>query len=156
MTVTIDLINESNQVIEPLVLDQIKRSIEVVLSSEQVVKPCEISFLIVDNAEIRGLNAQFRHMDKATDVLSFPQYEPFSAQTSKDPYLYLGDVVISAEQAAEQAKTFGHSFEREMVYLTVHSIFHLLGYDHLTDADKAVMRAKEKMVLKTLGIFKEV
>lgn len=156
MELIIDLTNESEIVLENNIINQIEFAIKKVLESENITKPCEISFLVTDNLKIKSLNKEFRSKDEATDVLSFPQYEPFVIYKTKDLYLYLGDVVISAEKVTEQALNFGHSFEREMVYLTVHSILHLIGYDHMVPDEQVIMRNKEKEILKSLGIFKEV
>lgn len=127
---------------------------------KQVVKEClvlegksldyEISISFVDNEEIRLLNKEYRNIDKVTDVLSFPLDENIPV-----PIPLLGDIVISAEKALEQAKTYGHSFVREVAYLTAHSMLHLLGYDHMEKEEKDVMRSKEKEVMKRLKIFKD-
>lgn len=114
----------------------------------------EISVLFVDDARIQALNKEFRNKDEVTDVLSFPQYESLKDDGVSDPFIYLGDVVISLEQATRQAEEFGHSLEREIVYLTVHSVLHLFGYDHMTEDEKREMRDKEKTVLRALKIFK--
>lgn len=127
---------------------------------KQVVKEClvlegksldyEISISFVDNEEIRLLNKEYRNIDKVTDVLSFPLDENIPV-----PIPLLGDIVISTEKALEQAKTYGHSFVREVAYLTAHSMLHLLGYDHMEKEEKDVMRSKEKEVMKRLKIFKD-
>ncbi len=127
---------------------------------KQVVKEClvlegksldyEISISFVDNEEIRLLNKEYRNIDKVTDVLSFPLDENIPV-----PIPLLGDIVISVEKALEQAKTYGHSFVREVAYLTAHSMLHLLGYDHMEKEEKDVMRSKEKEVMKRLKIFKD-
>ena len=115
---------------------------------EQVVREClileeksldyEISISFVDNEEIRKLNRQYRNVDSNTDVLSFPLEEDALV-----PVPLLGDIIISAEKALEQSKVYGHSF-KEVAYLTAHSMFHLLGYDHMEEREKALMRSKEK------------
>ena len=110
----------------------------------------EVSVSFVDNEEIRELNREYRNVDSPTDVLSFPMEEDSLGLFTP----LLGDIVISLERALEQSKEYGHSFEREIAYLTAHSMFHLLGYDHMTNEDKKVMREKEKSVMKTLKIFK--
>ena len=112
-----------------------------------------LSVSFVDKAEIRRLNKEYRNVDAVTDVLSFPQFDGFDyLQTWME--IELGDVVICAEKAREQAEEYGHSYERELIYLFVHSVFHLLGYDHMTDEDKAVMRAAEEDVMGKLGIVR--
>lgn len=112
----------------------------------------EISISFVDNNEIRNLNAAYRNKDTVTDVLSFPQYENIDMIDIEQSYICLGDVVLSIEKASEQAKEFGHSLQREQLYLIVHSIFHLLGYDHMTDEEKKVMREKEENVMKRIQL----
>ncbi len=126
---------------------------------EQVVREClileeksldyEISISFVDNEEIRKLNKQYRNVDSNTDVLSFPLEENVPV-----PMPLLGDIIISAEKALEQSKAYGHSFLREVAYLTAHSMFHLLGYDHMEEGERALMRSKEKDLMKRLRIFK--
>lgn len=110
----------------------------------------EISLTFVDNEEIRGLNREYRKIDRETDVLSFPMEQ----DESQLPVPMLGDIVISAEKALEQSTEYGHSFIREISYLTVHSMLHLLGYDHIDENEKLIMRNKEKEVMKKLKIFK--
>ena len=111
----------------------------------------ELSITFVDDEEIRVLNKTYRDVDKHTDVLSFPMYD----EDEDVPYTpLLGDIVISIETAKRQSEEFGHTVEREIAYLTAHSMFHLLGYDHLEDDDKKEMRGKEKQAMKNLKIFK--
>ena len=120
-------------------------------------KKCEISLSFVDEEKIRQLNKDFRSIDRVTDVLSFPIEDFFNEDREtllEKPYLMLGDVVICLDVARKQAKDLGHYFEREIMYLTCHSILHLLGYDHIEENDKKIMRAKEKEVMKNLGVFK--
>lgn len=111
---------------------------------------CGISVSFVSPEEIRSLNLEYRGVDKETDVLSFPQFE------SKDDIIgeiiELGDVVISKEQAIKQAKEFGHSFDRELIYLFVHSVLHLLGYDHMSGEEKKSMRKREEEVMSYLNL----
>ncbi len=113
----------------------------------------EISVTFVDDTEIQVLNKEYRGIDKSTDVLSFPMGEDESFDTPFTPLL--GDIVISAETAQRQSVEFGHSFDREIAYLTAHSMLHLIGYDHIDEEDKKTMREKEKLVMKNLGIFKK-
>ncbi|WP_077367957.1 rRNA maturation RNase YbeY [Anaerosalibacter sp. Marseille-P3206] len=124
--------------------------IEESLNIEGKSKEVEVSVSFVDNEEIRQLNRDFRNVDSPTDVLSFPMNEDSDAFFTP----ILGDIVISLERALEQSVEFGHTFEREIAYLTAHSMFHLLGYDHMTDEEKSIMREKEKQVMKNLKIFK--
>ncbi|MGO1368129.1 MAG: rRNA maturation RNase YbeY [Senegalia sp. (in: firmicutes)] len=129
---------------------------------ENVIKECleyedfgfnyEISVSFVDNTEIKELNKRFRAKDIETDVLSFPMEDELEGEN----YIpILGDIIISAEEASIQAKEFGHGLEREIAYLTAHSMFHLMGYDHLNEEEKLLMRKKEKDVMKKLKIFKQ-
>ena len=131
----------------------IRRACTAVLRNEKFDGPAEVSVTFVDNLEIRRLNAQFRNIDSETDVLSFPLGENGEYDINHDTGAkLLGDVVISLEKAQEQAVTVGHSFEREVCYLTVHSMLHLLGYDHMQPEEKRVMRVKEEEVMTQLGL----
>ena len=134
----------------------VREAVEATLDYEQYGNPCEVSVSFVDNAEIRDLNKKFRGIDKATDVLSFPlfDYEGESEEPPVDEMLgMLGDVVLSLEKAKSQAKTYGHSFEREVAFLTVHSMLHLLGYDHeLSDEDDADMRRRQTEIVEKMGL----
>ena len=114
----------------------------------------ELSVTFVDPEEIRILNRDYRGVDKVTDVLSFPQFEG-ADEMPQQGELCLGDVVICREKAAGQAEEFGHSFEREIIYLFTHSVLHLLGYDHMTDEDKRQMRQREEEVMEYLGIGRQ-
>jgi len=111
----------------------------------------EISVSFVSEEEINALNKLYRGIDKVTDVLSFPQYGSIE-EFPKEGKLCLGDVVICTDQALLQADEFGHSPERELVYLFVHSVFHLLGHDHLTDDHKDMMREREEKVMKIVNL----
>ena len=134
----------------------VREAIEATLDYEQYGNPCEVSVSFVDNAEIRGLNKKFRSIDKATDVLSFPlfDYDGESEEPPVDEMLgMLGDIVLSLEQAAIQAEEYGHSFEREVAFLTVHSMLHLLGYDHETgEEDEADMRRRQSEIMDLMGL----
>lgn len=110
----------------------------------------EISISFVDNIEIKQLNKEYRAVDSETDVLSFPMDDDFNVPTP-----LLGDIIISMEKANEQALEYGHSLEREVAYLTAHSMFHLMGYDHISEEEKQNMRGNEKKVMKNLKLFKE-
>ena len=111
----------------------------------------EISLTLVDAEEIQQLNRDYRNVDKVTDVLSFPQFDDLN-DLPEDGEIMLGDVIICRQRAEEQAEEFGHSVEREMVYLFVHSVCHLLGYDHMEDDEKAEMRAKEESVMEQINV----
>ena len=120
---------------------------------------CEVGLSFVSSAEIQELNAQYREVDEATDVLSFPMYEnaddireALSLDTDRpEPSLLLGDVVICIDIAKKQAEEIGQSLEEEILYLFIHSVLHLLGYDHETEKDKRTMRAVEKDILRYLS-----
>jgi probable rRNA maturation factor len=111
----------------------------------------EVSLTFVDAKEIQQLNSAYRGIDQVTDVLSFPQFESPS-EIPKEGYILLGDVVICIDKALEQAETYGHSPERELLYLFVHSMFHLLGYDHHSEEEQSVMRQAEESILARLGL----
>lgn len=128
----------------------IKKSLEI----EGIDNKAEVSVLFVDNNEIKELNKNFRGIDKETDVLSFPQYCDLKSIKDKEQNLILGDIVISLEKSREQALEYGHSFEREVAFLTAHSMFHLLGYDHDNEENTRIMRKKEERVLELLGILR--
>ena len=138
----------------------IRRCCHAVLRMEGFTDAAEISVTFVDNEQIRELNAQYRNKDSATDVLSFPmfQLEPGCAPEDWTDYLDmetgmcpLGDMCISLERAVAQAKEFGHSVKREVGYLTIHSMLHLLGYDHLDEGpQKKQMRGREEAIAATI------
>ncbi len=148
--------NETNEDIN--IKNDLEKVIREVLDVEKVdQEKCEVSLSFVDEEKIRQLNKDFRSIDRVTDVLSFPIEDFFNEDREnilEKPYLMLGDVVICLDVARKQADDLGHSFEREVMYLTCHSILHLLGYDHIEDDDKKIMRAREKEVMKNLGVFK--
>ena len=116
---------------------------------------CEISVTFVDMEEIHELNKLHRGVDKPTDVLSFPQFEDVCEEAPEEREICLGDVVICREKAAEQAEEFGHSFEREILYLFVHSVLHLLGYDHMEEGEKKVMRAREEKIMEHIDVLRD-
>lgn len=136
----------------------IRRSCHAVLEAEKFEGPAEISVTFVDNAEIQRLNKQYRNKDAATDVLSFPLGENNEYDINQETgAAMLGDIVISMERAMEQAELYGHSLQREVAFLTVHSMFHLLGYDHENGGMEAVrMREKEEAALIQLGLPRTV
>lgn len=125
------------------------------LEYEDFHTDCEISVSFVTGDEIKEINSQFRHIDKETDVLSFPMLtfeEDEEAEVNENDEIILGDIIISVERAKEQAKEYGHSLEREIAFLTAHSMFHLLGYDHMEENEEKEMFAKQKEVLDILGV----
>lgn len=136
----------------------IRRSCNAVLEFEKFPYPAEISVTFVDNAAIAALNEQYRHKPVPTDVLSFPLGENGEYDTNEDTgCVLLGDIIISMEKAMEQARLYGHPLQREVAFLTVHSMFHLLGYDHEGGGLEAVrMREKEEAALIQLGLPRTV
>ena len=133
-----------------LVLDACKAALEV----EGFMEPAEINVTFVSDDKIRKINREFRNIDSSTDVLSFPLgFEGDYDVNPENDRLMLGDVIISAEHAKAQADFFGHSLDREIAYLTVHSVFHLLGYDHVDEGEnKRIMRKKEGDALSIIGL----
>ena len=141
---------------QPLVSAVIKQCIHTVLAAEKVTADCEINVLVTDDNQIRQINSASRNIDKATDVLSFPMFslEAGTVPENWDEYVDpesglcpLGDMAISLERAVAQAREFGHSASREVGYLTIHSMLHLLGYDHLDEGpQKAQMRKREEEI----------
>ena len=127
--------------------------------------PLCVEVIFVDGEEIRRLNREMRDTDKVTDVLSFPALDGIKGQAIKGedfPYeideegnLVIGSIAVCCERAKEQAEEYGHSYRRELHYLLVHGIMHCLGYDHMTDGEKAEMREKEEYILSKLGITRE-
>lgn len=142
----------------------IKRCIRAVLEQEMITAPCEINVLITDDTGIRELNRTIRQIDKPTDVLSFPMFDleagnpPCNWGEYIDPdtgLCPLGDMAISLERAIAQANEYGHSVRREVGYLTIHSMLHLLGYDHLDEGEqKKQMRAREEAIASTIPNMK--
>ena len=149
--------------IPPAVEEQLRRSILAALEDEGVDVPCMIAVIVTDDAVIRETNLANRGVDSPTDVLSFPMFPMKPGEKPRadwaDPgtdKVYLGDMMISLERANAQATEFGHSPEREMCYLAVHSVLHLLGYDHLDEGPmKAQMREQEEAILGRLGIARD-
>ena len=144
----------------------IRKVIRTALAAEGVDFPCEVDVLLTDDAGIHAINLQQRGVDRPTDVLSFPMLEltpgvppDGTGEDQRDPetgLCPLGDMVISMEHVAAQAKEYGHSNRRELAYLVVHSVLHLLGYDHLDEGpQKKQMRGREEAILAELGINRE-
>ena len=141
---------------KPLISAIIKKCVEATLVAENVCVPCEINVLVTNDKGIHAINQACRGIDKPTDVLSFPMFQLEAGNPPKDWDSYidpetdmcpLGDMAISLERAIAQAKEFGHSTRREVGYLTIHSMLHLLGYDHMDDGpQKAQMRAREEAI----------
>ena len=148
------LANDTNEDLDlELIRQKALKTITEVLKVENFNENAEVSLSIVDKDTIHKLNKDYRNVDRETDVLSFPMDEE-AFDNEGSPIFLLGDIVICLDVARNQAAEFGHSLEREMMYLICHSTLHLLGYDHIEEDDKAKMRAKEKEVMKNLGVFK--
>lgn len=146
---------------QPLVASIIRRCIRATLDAESVRIPCEINILVTDDHGIHEINKATRQIDKPTDVLSFPMFQLEAGNPPSDWEEYLdyetglcplGDMCISLERAAAQAKEFGHSMKREVGYLTIHSMLHLLGYDHLDEGEqKRQMRQREEAIAASIA-----
>ncbi|MGN1306085.1 MAG: rRNA maturation RNase YbeY [Faecousia sp.] len=146
----------------PALTIHLHRCISAALAAEGVEVPCEINVLVTDDAGIRAINRTTRSIDSATDVLSFPMFSftpgafPSDVGVLIDPQtglLPLGDMAISLERARDQSKRFGNTLKREVGYLTIHSILHLLGYDHLDEGEmKRQMRTREELIAAELGL----
>lgn len=138
----------------------IRRTIRTALAAEGLTAPCEVDVLLTDDNGIHEINRELRQVDRPTDVLSFPEFELAPGQLpgpeDADPgtgLIPLGDMVLSMERVAAQAREYGHSKRRELSYLVTHSVLHLLGYDHLDEGPmKAQMRAREEAIMALLGL----
>lgn len=144
--------------------------IKAAILSEACPYECEVNLTLTDNDGIRVLNQEYRELDVPTDVLSFPMvdyevpgdFSHLDTLEAKNMYfnletgeLLLGDIVISVERAREQAQEYGHSLEREIAFLTAHSMLHLMGYDHMEDEERVVMEQKQEQILQELGITRD-
>lgn len=135
----------------------------LVLCERGVDRDCQVSLTFCDNDTIREINRKYRNIDKPTDVLSFPMIEYGDGERFDNSYgpdeidmdtgeIVLGDIVISLERADEQAVEYGHSIEREISFLMVHGMLHILGFDHQSESDRMTMRAEEERILGKLGM----
>ncbi len=140
-----------------LLRHRIRIAAKAALAYEHFTKDTILSITFTDNEGIRALNNEYRHKDSATDVLSFPMYTMRDGDVpEEDMAAELGDIVLSLERAGEQAKEYGHSFERETAFLTVHSVLHLLGYDHETSPEEeADMFRRQREIMEILGLKRE-
>lgn len=138
--------------------DIVKRVFEECFKEEQLQdSKLYITVTFTNPKNIQSINKEYRNIDRPTDVLSFPMYqkEELDQKIEKKDFQYqdiLGDIVISIPKVEEQAKEYGHSFERELSYMLVHGFYHLMGYDHIEEEDKKQMRKKEEKILETLNI----
>ncbi len=157
MSAKADVFTRNEQKIEtvtPSLRALTRRAVKAALEYEKVGFVPEVSVTFTDNEGIRELNAAHRNIDRPTDVLSFPLFEKKELADASDGDA-LGDIVISLEKAREQANEYGHSFEREVAFLTVHSMLHLLGYDHeISEADEKEMFFRQEEILKTMGLLR--
>ena len=160
--ITVRYTNKLDQ--HPALTIHLVRCIRTALEQEGVHVPCEINVLVTDDRGIRGINLATRKIDKETDVLSFPMFNFIPEQFPEDVKAYLdpqtgllplGDMAISLERAKDQAKRFDNTLKREVGYLTIHSVLHLLGYDHLDEGpQKRQMRIREEIIAGELGLLR--
>ncbi|MDY2793869.1 MAG: rRNA maturation RNase YbeY [Peptostreptococcus porci] len=150
MKIILDNRQDDKEISEDL-LKKIEKVIVACLEYEDYSDDYEVSLSFVTNDEIKNLNRDFRNIDKVTDVLSFPMLSDDDFEIEYEEYS-LGDIVISVDRAEQQAIEYDHSFEREICFLVCHSMFHLLGYDHMQEDEAEEMHTKEKNVLDSLGI----
>ena len=154
--------NETDFEIDQRQIDELNRVCETVLQMEECNFDAEISFTITDNEGIREINRDYRDIDRATDVLSFPMLEFDDEEIdaefeTENGMVILGDIVISIERAEEQAKELNHSLRRELSYLGAHSMLHLLGYDHVDNPEgERIMIKKQNTVLNDLGLTRDI
>lgn len=155
------ILNQQNEIkVSKKLKELIKSSAESTLKFFDLRTDVEISVMLTDNDEIRTLNKLHRDIDRATDVLSFPMFEYDEkgeiredfAEVNEMGEICLGDIVISLERAREQSEEYGHSFEREVGFLTVHSMLHLLGYDHMTPEEEEEMFGYQEEILNEMGL----
>ncbi len=130
-----------------------KRAVNETLKYEEAERCCEVSVTFVDCDEIKRLNRDFRNKDSVTDVLSFPTFDDGEIIAFESEAVALGDVIICYDRCLEQSVEFGHSVEREVAYLTVHSVLHLLGYDHMTPDEEKEMTAKQDEIIQKVRLF---
>lgn len=155
MRLKIDWSDEQNKIKAGFGLKRlIRRAIHTALHYEGFAWDSRVSVTFTDNEGIREKNREFRSIDAPTDVLSFPMYDMKNGDMPEaGEECELGDIVLSLERAAEQAEEFGHPFRREAAFLTVHSVLHLLGYDHVdSEEEEMVMRGKQRDIMKKLGL----
>lgn len=157
MILTLDFIDETNEVSE-----EGQRLVESILQfaakKENIQEGTELSVTFVDNKRIQEINKEYRHKDSATDVISFALEEMGEEEIEiigADMPRMLGDIIISIERTKEQAEEYGHSFDRELGFLSLHGFLHLLGYDHMTEEDETVMFSRQKEILGEYGLSRE-
>ncbi len=156
MKLTVYFENQNDEAVSYKFKMLLRRAIEETLAYEQYGNDVQVSVTLTDDDGIRELNARYRGIDAPTDVLSFPLFD-YEGETDEPPIdemeNMLGDIVLNLERARAQAEEFGHGFEREAAFLTVHSMLHLLGYDHETgERDEADMRARQRDIMEQMGL----
>ena len=160
MSHKISVTGEKKGINNPKLAAMLRRTVKAALSAEGVACDCEVNILLTDDEGIREVNRDMRDIDRSTDVLSFPMFDlvpgehPDEYDADPDTGLVpLGDMCISVERAQAQAQEYGHSFDREICYLCVHSVLHLLGYDHLDEGEmKRQMRSREEEIMSQLKL----
>ena len=152
MKILIDKNPETLEV-ENIFESELNRAAEVV-GEVYGAKNAEVSIILTDDKTIHELNKKYRGIDRATDVLSFAFRESDEPEILNAEFETLGEIIISVERAKVQAEEFGHSFLREIIFLEVHGLLHLLGYDHIEDADRIEMEAEQKFIMEKLGIVR--
>lgn len=153
MEITIDKTVELDESLER----EIERAVETI-GELYDAENCEVSIILTDDARIRELNREYRGIDRPTDVLSFALHEsdePEIIFDGEDQIDALGDIIVSVERARAQALEYGHSFRREIIFLIVHGMLHLLGYDHIEEADRLEMEAEQKFIMNELEIGRD-
>lgn len=145
---------DKDENIEKKILETVKASLEV----ENAKCDINLSLVITDNKNIQEINKEQRNIDNPTDVLSFPGYEKeewIELKNREDELVYIGDIVVSKEKIIKQAKEYNTGFEREFCYLIAHGMLHLMGYDHMQEEDKKIMREKEEEIMKKLNLGRD-
>ncbi|MDO5028493.1 MAG: rRNA maturation RNase YbeY [Bacillota bacterium] len=162
--VQIEILNQSQETIDEKYYTLIDKAIDTALDLMGIEENILGSVFLVDKDQIQEINRDYRQVDKVTDVLSFPMdlvdfisYEDrpkdfFRDQELQQVQYFLGDIFINLDKIKDQAQEFGHSEDRELSYLTVHSLLHLLGYDHIEEEDRIIMRQREEAIMDRLGI----
>lgn len=144
----IDIVDETNT-LDTTHIQLLKDILSFAIKHENIKNKIELSVTIVTNDDIKKLNKQYRSIDEPTDVLSFEMGDPF--QETDDTFLFpipIGDIIISIDKVIEQSKSYHHSFERELAFLTIHGFLHLLGYTHDEEEDEKLMFSKQEQILK--------
>ncbi len=147
----LDITNDQSVSFDNNIYALMEQAVRCSLAFENCSGQYEVDITLVDNKKIQTLNKQYREKDSVTDVLSFPQWDEVPKISNQYP-IHIGDIVINVSRAEEQAQSYGHSLTRELVFLTVHSAFHLLGHDHELEDERKIMRSREEAVLDYLNV----